>query len=298
MPYSRYLIGHLPCYSVLVCAGILSAVLWCMHEEKRRGLKPDTIVDLALWVVPCGIIGARLYFILFSFDSYRNNLLDILKIWEGGLAIYGGILAGGAAAIAFAYRRKLHPLLLTDIIVPGLALAQAIGRWGNFFNMEAYGSAVENAALCFFPLAVAIPEGSTVVWHYATFFYESMWNLLVFALLALNTKKLPRGLTTVGYFLLYGAGRFTIEQLRTDSLMLLGLRVSQWLSLLLLTAALVVLLVRCVSKGKKIQAALAASLVALGIGALLCRFGFLSQLCFSVCVAAGGLCCLLSLKEE
>lgn len=154
------------------------------------------------------------------------------------MAIYGGVLAGLLTVVVFAKKRRLSWQQLTDIIVPALALAQAIGRWGNFFNMEAYGKVVTDPCWQVFPLAVCIPTAEGMVWHQGTFFYESCWNLLVFGLLAMLRKHHKKvGNITWGYFLLYGAGRILIEPLREDSLLLLGMRVSQWLSLLLCVVA-------------------------------------------------------------
>ena len=158
MPASRYIFGTLPWYSVTMVCAILSALLLAQGEEIRRGLPKDTVVDLALWLIPCGIIGARLYYVAFTWNLFRENPIAILEIWKGGLAIYGGLIGGFLAALVFARRRKLNLLTLADMIVPGLALAQCIGRWGNYFNMEAYGLPITNPAFQFFPMAVLIPH--------------------------------------------------------------------------------------------------------------------------------------------
>lgn len=248
VPYSRYIVGQIPWYSVLIVAGILTALLLCTHEEKRRSLQRDTVLDLALWVIPSGIVGARMYYVLFSWETFAGDPLSILRIWEGGLAIYGGMIAGGAAVLLFCWRRKLNPLLLTDMIVPGLAIAQAIGRWGNYFNMEAYGEAITDPAWQFFPVAVQIQEGGVYVWHMATFFYESVWNAGVFALLWFVVRKRSKriGTATLVYMLLYGVGRFMIEGLRTDSLMSGQIRVSQLLSAGLALTSSAILICRAV----------------------------------------------------
>lgn len=233
MPASRYIFGTLPWYSVTMVCAILSALLLAQGEEKRRGLPKDTVVDLALRLIPCGIIGARLYYVVFTWSLFRENPIAILEIWKGGLAIYGGLIGGFLAALIFARRRKLNLLTLIDMIVPGLALAQCIGRWGNYFNMEAYGLPITNPAFQFFPMAVLIPEGGTQVWHMATFFYESLWDFGVFAALRWLRKPCRRPGDLFGwYVLLYGAGRLIIEGLRMDSLMTSGgsARISQLLS--------------------------------------------------------------------
>ena len=233
MPLSRYAFGTIPWYSLTMVTGIAVAIWLASREEKRLGLPKDTVVDLAFWAIPLGIIGARLYYVAFEWDQFAPDPIKILYIWQGGIAIYGAVIGGLAACYLFSRRRKLSMLTLVDMIVPGLALAQAIGRWGNYFNMEAYGEAVTNPSLQFFPFAVQILERGAPVWHLATFFYESVWDLGVFGILTGIRKKLYRaGDATLWYLMLYGSGRAFIEGLRMDSLMAAGggVRVSQWLS--------------------------------------------------------------------
>lgn len=241
MPTSRYIFGTLPWYSVLMVTGICAACLLASREEKRLALPRDTVIDLALWLIPSGVVGARLYYVFFAWETFAPNPISILYIWRGGLAIYGAIIGGALAALIFSRRRKLPLLLLTDVVMPGLALAQAIGRWGNYFNMEAYGLTVTNPAWKFFPFAVLIPENGEHVWHMATFFYESIWNLVVFTTLMLLRKRVKKiGDVTLWYALLYGGGRLIVEGLRLDSLMTVGGagRVSQLLSIALCLLAL------------------------------------------------------------
>jgi len=253
IPYSRYIVGSLPWYSVLIITGISLAILLCCREEKRLGLAQDTVIDLALWVVPFGILGARIYYVAFAWEMFAHDPLSILYIWQGGLAIYGGVLGGAAAVWLFARKRRISPLLLTDMIVPTLALAQSIGRWGNYFNMEAYGAVITDPAWQFFPIGVLIPSQDGYVWHMATFFYESMWDLTVFALLWFVIRKRCKrsGDVTIWYFLLYGAGRFLIEGLRTDSLMSGTLRVSQLLSAVLMLGSAMFMMIRVLSSHRK-----------------------------------------------
>lgn len=244
-PSSRLFFGILPWYSVLIVTGICLALFIAMRQEKRLALPKDTVVDLALWVIPMGIIGARAYYVAFAWDTFASNPITVLYIWRGGMAIYGGIIGGFLAIVLFARKRCLPLSRLTDMIAPGLALAQAIGRWGNYFNMEAYGAQITSTAWQFFPAAVFIPSVSGGTWHMATFFYESCWDALVFVLLMLTRSRMRRsGDTTLWYFLLYGAGRVVIEGLRTDSLMASTLRVSQLLSAGLCLAAAAVFILR------------------------------------------------------
>ncbi|MGN0779993.1 MAG: prolipoprotein diacylglyceryl transferase [Aristaeellaceae bacterium] len=258
MPVSRYIIGTLPWYSVLIVAGMCAALLVASREEKRLGLPADTTVDLALWVIPFGIIGARLYYVAFAWDVFREHPITILKIWQGGLAIYGGIIGGVFAGWAFCRHRHLPMTSIMDMVAPALPLAQAIGRWGNYFNMEAYGAPITNPAWQFFPVGVLIPTAAGNVWHMATFFYESIWNLAVFLLLMLTRRRMSRsGDVFLWYTALYGAGRYVIEGLREDSLMLGSLRVSQLLSLGLCLAAFIILARRAfrLHKGHTVLAA-------------------------------------------
>ena len=273
MPSSRFIFGTLPWYSVLIVTGVCLALLLASREEKRLGLPKDTVVDLALWVIPAGIIGARLYYVLFAWDTFRAHPISILYIWQGGLAIYGAVIGGGLAALLFSHRRKLNPLALLDMIAPGLLLAQAIGRWGNFFNMEAYGLPVTSPAWQFFPAAVRIPSPGGDTWHMATFFYESMWNLAGFGVLMLTRRRMARhGDTTLWYFLLYGSGRLIIEGLRTDSLMATDtLRISQLLSAALCLAAASIFTFRAVmgSSRRALLCGLASGVIVAGMAALL-----------------------------
>ena len=250
VPYSRTLIGDLPWYSVLVVTGIALAIWLAGAEEKRMKLPQDTAIDLALIVVPFGIAGARLYYVLMSWELFANDPISAFYIWRGGLAIYGGVIGGAFGAWCYARKKRIHFALLADMVAPGLLLAQALGRWGNYFNMEAYGPLITDARMQFFPLAVYIPADGG--WHAATFFYESVWNLAgFFALWLLRRKMQYRGSVFAWYLLIYGAGRFIIEQLRQDSLYIGALRASQWLSLLLCTAAAGYLLCNECTKSKK-----------------------------------------------
>lgn len=237
----RFLFGFIPVYGLLIASGIFIALLLCIKQEKEKGFPEDTAVDLALWAVPLAVVGARLYYVAFQWEQYRDNLLSILYIWEGGLAIYGGIIGGVIGGYLMARRRKLPFFRLADMVAPVLILAQAIGRWGNFINGEAYGYEILNPAWQFFPLSVNI-DGT---WHMATFFYESLWDFVGFLILWLNRKKVRRdGNLFFCYLIWYGIGRSVIEGLRTDSLMFGPLRVSQWLSIVLVIGGGICLYVR------------------------------------------------------
>ena len=235
------LFGVVHIYGVLIALAIGLGVWLCSRREKRMGLKKDTTVDLALWVVPAALIGARLYYVAFQWDMYRDNLVSILYVWRGGLAIYGGVIGGLIGGGAYCLRKKAPFAVLADLVAPALILGQAVGRWGNYFNGEAYGYEIKNAAWQFFPVGVQV-DG---VWHMATFFYESAWDFLGFLLLWIMKEKVTaKGNLFLLYLCWYGLGRAVIEGLRTDSLMWGSVRVSQALSLGLVIAAGIVLILR------------------------------------------------------
>jgi len=247
IPYSRYIIGELPWYGMLIVAGVLAAMALCIHEEKRLHMKEDTMIDLAFWAIPLALVGARAYYAIFNWQVFAADPWSVLRIWEGGIAIYGAIIGGLIGVLCFSMRHGIPAFQLTDIIAPGLALAQGIGRWGNYFNMEAYGREITNPALQFFPIGVQIPGPNGYTWHMATFFYESCWDVIVFVLLwfVIRKRSVKNGTVTLWYLLLYGSGRFMIEGLRTDSLMSGSIRVSQLLSLLLAVFAGIMLIIQC-----------------------------------------------------
>jgi len=212
---------------------MILGVLLALKEAHRKGYKSDLIFDFIIMVLPIAIICARLYYVIFEWKSYSNNPLMAFAIWEGGLAIYGGIIGGFVTAIIFSKINKFSLLKLVDILIPSLILGQAIGRWGNFVNQEAFGNLVINESLKFFPYAVFIED--IAEWHQATFLYESIWNLIIFTILILYKKKskFDGNLLSI-YMIMYGTGRFFIEGLRTDSLYLIAnIRVSQVLSIVL-----------------------------------------------------------------
>ncbi|MFI3162825.1 MAG: prolipoprotein diacylglyceryl transferase [Bacillota bacterium] len=223
-------------YAVIIVTGMILGCLVAAHLVKNRGMDPEIILDLMIWLLPISILGARAYYVVFEFDS-SWSFADIFAIRDGGLAIYGGVIAGFIVAVIFAKKRKFtkyQMLNLLDCLVVGLILGQAIGRWGNFFNQEAHGGLITNTALQFFPMGVLI-NGN---WYLATFFYEFTANIIGFALLFVLNKKFvkSRGFITCGYFIWYGTARMFIEGLRTDSLYFLKetigevIRVSQVLS--------------------------------------------------------------------
>ncbi len=233
-------------YGILMAAGILIAIWLADKEEKRKRLPQDTILDACIYMIPLGVICARLYYVIFEWRYYGQHPIEILYIWQGGLAFYGSLLGGLLGLWLYSRHKKvrmLRMLSIMDCAAPGLVLAQAIGRWGNFFNQEAFGLPVNNGSLMWFPLTVRIDglhyfngQLCSNPYHLATFFYESVWCLLVFIFLWANRKKFKHdGDSFLAYALLYGFERMFVEGLRGDSLYLLqpgglfteGVRVSQ-----------------------------------------------------------------------
>jgi len=228
-------------YGLILGLGIIAGLFVAGIEVRRQKLKSDILFDFMLWALPLAIIGARAYYVVFEWSQYKDNPISAFYIWEGGLAIYGAVIGGFVAAVIFTWQNKFPLFRFTDIVVPGLVIGQVIGRWGNFVNQEAFGELITNPKLQFFPLAVYIEQLGE--WHQATFFYESMWNLLVFAALILSRKRAKfYGQLLAEYLIGYGLGRFWIEGLRTDSLYLFpGLRVSQALSLILVVIGILMI---------------------------------------------------------
>jgi len=244
-------------YSLIILVSVFTGAILALKESKNYKLQ-KYIDDLMTYIIVFGILGARLYYVLFKFPDYKNNLLSIFKIWEGGIAIYGAIIGGFITIVYYAKRKRQSIITTTDIIVPGLLLAQAIGRWGNFFNSEAHGGIVSLEFLRQLHLPNFIIEGMKIngVYYHPTFLYESIWCLIGFIILLIIRKitKRKKGIMTSCYFIWYGIGRFFIEGLRTDSLYLFNIRVSQLVSILLVIGGIIglVLIFKGERNGKKI----------------------------------------------
>lgn len=236
-------------YGIIIAAAMLLAVVLASREGDRLGLEQDTIIDLAFWIIPLGIVGARLYYVLFELGYYLQNPLSIFAIWEGGLAIYGGIIAGFFTTVWFANKRDIDIWLLVDIVAPSLFIAQSIGRWGNFVNQEAHGSEVSREFLEGLYLPEFIIEGMNIngTYYHPTFLYESLVTLSGFIILMILTRKakfLLRGEAISFYLIWYGIGRFFIEGMRTDSLYIGSLRVSQIVSAVLVIVGIGIIIYR------------------------------------------------------
>lgn len=224
-------------YGLLIASGVLIGTILALKLAKRKGIEEDTLIDFLLFAIPAAIIGARLYYVIFSWDIYRDDPIQALNIRGGGLAIHGAIIAGVMVAILFCKKRKLSFWQLADTVAPSLILGQAIGRWGNFTNGEAHGGPTD------------LPWGIIVngVKVHPTFLYESIWNFLIFGFLLWYTykdKSKVDGEVFLLYLILYSVGRLFIEGLRTDSLMFGSLRVAQLFSLSAIIISIIVFRMR------------------------------------------------------
>jgi len=240
-------------YSITMLIAVLVGLYLATKESKKVGMS-EYFEDLTVSAILLGIIGARLYYVIFNFSSYKDNLLSIFKIWEGGLAIYGAIIGGLIAIIYHAKKHNQSIIKTTDIVVPSLIIAQAIGRWGNFFNQEAHGGIVSLEYLESLYLPNFIINGMNIngIYYEPTYLYESIWCILGFILLLIIRKltKRKKGLMTYTYFIWYGLGRIYIEGLRTDSLYLGNIRISQLVSLILILIGLIGI-IKTIYKNKK-----------------------------------------------
>ena len=233
-------------YGLLIASAVLIGVGLSGYLAKRRNLNPEIMGDLAIWLVLAAIPCARLYYVLFEWEQYVQNPAEIFAIWKGGIAIHGAILGGLLASLIFARVRQVPFWQLTDLVAPSLILGQAIGRWGNFFNSEAFGRPTDLPWKLYIPPENRPPQYLDFEYFHPTFLYESLWDLMVFGILLtlffrdLNTRsRLKTGTFFLVYLLFYSIGRFWIEGLRTDSLMLGPLRIAQVVSLVGITIGLV-----------------------------------------------------------
>ncbi|MFY9902799.1 MAG: prolipoprotein diacylglyceryl transferase, partial [Trichococcus sp.] len=226
-------------YGVIIAIGILIAMTLATKEAENKGLDPDFIVDMMFWTIPLGIIGARIYYVLFELDYYLQNPGEIIQIWNGGIAIYGALIAGILTIYWYTKRKGISFALTMDILAPAVLIAQSIGRWGNFMNQEAHGEEVSRAFLenLFLPKFIIEQMNINGIYYHPTFLYESLWSLAGFVLILFLRRKgqlLRVGEVMFTYVMWYSFGRFFIEGMRTDSLYLFGpIRVSQALSILL-----------------------------------------------------------------
>ena len=255
-------------YGIIIAVGMILGSSIIMKNAKRQGYKEDDFLDIIIWTLVFGVIGARAYYVIFSWDLYKNDLLSIFNLRQGGLAIYGGVLAGMLTAFIVCRVKKIPFLKAADICILGLPVGQAIGRWGNFFNREAFGDYTNNLFAMQIPLSrvrtmddvtqtmldhVTTIGQTTFISVHPTFLYESLWSVGVFIFLLIMSHHLKfNGEAILLYLITYGAGRFWIEGLRTDQLILFntGIPVSQLLAACMIAFGFIMLLIGF-NKGKK-----------------------------------------------
>ena len=229
-------------YGLLIASAIIIGTLLAQNLAERRNVDPELVGDLAIWLVVGAIPCARIYYVLFEWQRFQTQpWYKVFAIWEGGIAIHGAIIGGAIAATIFCKRQKISTWLMADIFMPAVILGQAIGRWGNFFNSEAFGSPTELPWKLLIPINRRPPDFINDSYFHPTFLYESVWNIGVFAILMfafLRFPKLKTGTITMLYAIAYSLGRFWIEGLRTDSLMVGGLRTAQMISLAAIVAGI------------------------------------------------------------
>ena len=232
-------------YGIIIACGLMLAVVYGLRRAKTFGLRQDDILDGVLWVTPFAIICARAYYCIFEWDVYRSNPISVFYIWKGGLAIYGGVLGAALGVIVFTKIKRIKLSAVLDIVSLGFLIGQSIGRWGNFFNREAFGAATES----FFRMGLFNTSTGATEYYHPTFLYESLWNAVGFALLHfLSKRRRYDGQIALGYVAWYGLGRAFIEGLRMDSLYLGPFRISQVLAAASCVAAVTVLVVMAFRK--------------------------------------------------
>ena len=237
-------------YGLVIVFGLVLAVIYCMRRADQFGLTEDHILDGVLWVTPFAFLCARAYYCAFRWDLYAANPISVLYIWQGGIAIYGGVLGAILGMLVFCKIKRISLGATLDLVLMGFLIGQAIGRWGNFFNREAFGAETD----AWLRMGLYSPLTDSVTYHHPTFLYESLWNALGFVVLHfLSKKRTFDGQIALGYALWYGLGRTFIEGLRTDSLYIPGtaLRVSQVLAAMSCIAAAVVLAYFVIKPPKK-----------------------------------------------
>ncbi|NRS48078.1 prolipoprotein diacylglyceryl transferase [Brevibacillus sp. HB2.2] len=233
-------------YGIIMGLAFFLGTYLARYNSKRSGIDPDHVLNMVVLIIPAAIVCARLYYVTFEWQQYKDNPLDIFAVWQGGLAIHGGLIGGVLAGAWYIRKHKLPFLRLADIFMPSVILGQAIGRWGNFINQEAHGGPVSAEFMEKFPAFIREQMFIGGQYYHPTFLYESMWNLVVFAILMLMLYRFKKfdGQVLFSYMILYSIGRFFIEGMRTDSLLIADtLRVAQLVSLCLVAAGVILMLV-------------------------------------------------------
>ncbi|HJF53643.1 MAG TPA: prolipoprotein diacylglyceryl transferase [Limosilactobacillus coleohominis] len=245
-------------YGVIIAIGVVLALWLAVREGRRRGISEDDFYDYLLWALPIAIICARIYYVIFQWPYYRVHPEEIIAIWDGGIAIYGAILGGFVVMIVFCRHRLINVWTMLDVVAPAVILSQGIGRWGNFMNQEAFGKITTRSALQAQHLPTWVIEQMNIEGAYRvpTFLYESLWDVSGFILLVLlrhRPRFFKQGEVFLAYIGWYAAGRFFIEGMRTDSLMLGPIRISQLLSAILFVGAIITAVWRRYHDGRRLN---------------------------------------------
>ncbi|MGG1397111.1 prolipoprotein diacylglyceryl transferase [Bacillus salipaludis] len=235
-------------YGIIIGLGALLGLMLATRECKKRGISPDHLTDLIMFALPIAIISARIYYVAFEWGYYKNHISEIPAIWHGGIAIHGGLMGAIITALIFTRKRKISFWKLADITAPSILLGQAIGRWGNFMNQEAHGGPVSRSFLeqLHIPTFIINQMDINGVYYHPTFLYESLWSFVgVIILITLRKVNLRRGEMFITYLIWYSIGRFFIEGMRTDSLMLTShLRMAQVISIVIILVSVLLMIVR------------------------------------------------------
>ena len=239
-------------YGIIITFGIILAMLYCAYRAKQEDITFDDLLDMSIFTIIFAIVGARLYYVLFSGDTYET-FYDVIAIWNGGIAIYGAIIAGGLTVFLVSKYKKINPLRAFDMVAPAVMIGQIVGRWGNFVNGEAHGSEVATDEFLYF-IRMGLSKGNATIstFYHPTFLYESIWNLVGFIIInSLYKKKKFDGQVFLMYVTWYGFGRMLIEGLRTDSLMLGVFRISQIIGFICFIVGAVLLIINLEKAHKK-----------------------------------------------
>lgn len=245
-PYLHIFNLNIRFYSLFILLAVISVAFFAEKEAHRLGVKKDFLFNMLFWAFIFGILGARLYYVIFNFQEYIKDPIEIIKIWNGGLAIHGGLLAGVLTCYLYCKRYNVRPLRMCDIVAVPVLLGQAIGRWGNFFNQEAHGAATTVAKLQSLLVPQPVINGMQIdgVYYFPTFWFESIVCLIAFIVLCIirRGKYTKVGSMTAAYLMIYGTLRFFIEMQRTDALMIAGFRMAQIVSVIMFIVGLVLMM--------------------------------------------------------
>ncbi len=234
-------------YSILILFPIIISYFYVLYKSNKNSINKEDIIDIFFWTIIFGILGARVYYVIFNLNYYHNNLIEIFKVWKGGLAIHGAIIFGAITSLILAKKKKINIFELLDIFAPALLFSQLVGRWGNFFNQEAYGSIVKLEFLKKIHIPKFIINNMYINgnYHHPTFFYESILCLIGLIILLISEKRKQKsGNIFAIYLIWYGSIRIFIEYLRTDSLMIYGIKTAWIVSILMIIIGIYLLFIR------------------------------------------------------